>query len=74
MPVRCKLKEVMEKQNVTQSMLSQVTGIGQSRISLWCRNENMSIQFHNIDKLMFSLELTSIDELLEYTEDEEYGG
>lgn len=65
MQVKVKLKEVLEKRNMTQGELSKLTGISQAQISLFSLNQKNTINKTHLVKIAEALGITEIGELVE---------
>lgn len=63
--VKLKLHIVMKNKGITQTKLSQLTGIRQATISDMCRNARQEISFPVIEKIAHALEITDLSELIQ---------
>ncbi|MEL6163323.1 MAG: helix-turn-helix transcriptional regulator [Cyanobacteria bacterium J06628_3] len=63
--VICKLKELMEAKNITQTELSERTGLASTTIGRLYRNHASRVDFETLEKLIAFFELSTISDLLE---------
>lgn len=70
MLVRTKLKEIMKERNITQTQLSEMSGIRQGAISEMVRDIKDTINKRHLAKIMAALEITDFNEILERVDDE----
>ncbi|APQ62175.1 DNA-binding protein [Paenibacillus polymyxa] len=61
----------MKEKGITQTKLSQLTGIRQATISDICRNARQEISFPVIEKIAQALEINDISILMQFEETEE---
>ena len=66
MKVVIKLKEVLEKQNMTQKELAQLTGMREASISELARSSKTGVNKEQLGKIATALHITDIRELLDF--------
>lgn len=59
-----KLREVLNKENMTQMQLSELAGVRQAAISAMCRNKNEIINIKHLERIANALNIEDINELL----------
>ncbi|MCL2681733.1 MAG: helix-turn-helix transcriptional regulator [Streptococcaceae bacterium] len=64
--VQLKLKQILDKRNITQLQLSELSGVRQSTISDIVRGSRTVINFEHLSKISKALELKSIDEIIDF--------
>lgn len=64
--MRIKLKEVMDERSITQSKLSEMTGIRQAAISEMVNNRRDTINKAHLETIRKALEITEFDDILEW--------
>ena len=67
--LRCNLQEVLDEKKITQTELSEMTGIAQGSISKLCANKKSRLGFDTILKICEALDINDLDELFSIIED-----
>lgn len=70
----CNLKMFMDKHNMTQSKLADLTGISRPTIIQLIRNENQNIKYDNIDKICDTFDIGLNDLLVRSSVNIEFKG
>lgn len=68
--IQLKIKELLEKKDVTMYWLSKQTGISPNNVSNLYSNKTKSITFETLEKIYTALDCKSFDEILEYIQKE----
>jgi putative transcriptional regulator len=66
MKLRVKLAEVLHSRDLTQKQLAEMTGIRTAAISELYNNQRTSINKEHIEKIAQALNITDINELIEF--------
>lgn len=69
--IRLKLDKLLFEKRMNPNQLSKLTGIRYATILDMVENKSKAWSPANLDKVYKVLELTSVDDLIEYVEDEE---
>ena len=69
---RIKLKEVLEKADMTQSELAELTGLRRATISEMAQNSRTVMNKTHLGKIMDALDLKDINEILELNIEETF--
>ena len=69
---KLKIKEAVESRNITQKELAEMTGIREATISEMAQNARTVINKVHLGKIMDALDITKLDEILEFTVEEEF--
>jgi DNA-binding Xre family transcriptional regulator len=73
--LRLKIDKILEKRtDITMYKLHMLTGIRPNTISDLVNNRAKQWSPDNLEKIYKALELSSVDDLIEYVEDEEHKG
>lgn len=62
--IRIRLNEVMQERGLTQTKLSEMTGVRQAAISEMSRNIREQVNLKTLEKIADKLEIDDISELL----------
>lgn len=65
MKIRVKLRDVLQKRNITQKALAEETGLRQCTISVICNDKQTTVNKEQMGKIATALGITDIRELLE---------
>lgn len=69
--IKIRLKEIIEKRNITLTEIHQATGISKNTLSLIANGTSKGIQFDTLDKLLSVLNV-GVSELIEHQDDYSY--
>lgn len=69
--IKIKLKEIIEKRNITLTEIHQATGISKNTLSIIANGTSKGIQFDTLDKLLSFLNV-GVSELIEHQNDYSY--
>lgn len=69
--LRLKLNELMEQKRWNARQLSEATGIRWNTIDDMAKNKSKAWSPDNLTKIMETLEITDINELIEYAKEQE---
>lgn len=66
--VKLRVKELIEEHNITQKVLSQLSGIRESTISDIVRGTRTVINFEHLSKIAEALKVKNISEIIDFEE------
>lgn len=64
--IRIKLAEILKERGMTQSKLSEISGVRPASISAMVRNNTAMLSLDLLAKIMKALEIEDISDILEY--------
>lgn len=68
--IRFKIKELLVEKHMTQTELSNISGVRGAAISNMANNKYKRVELSHVLRLMRALELDSFDQILEIVEDD----
>lgn len=66
MHLHIKLKEIMEERNITQTELSAMSNVTQSKISNLCNNKMKELNIGILERIATALEIEDISMLMQF--------
>lgn len=64
--IELRLSEILTERNMTQSKLSELSGVRPATISAMCRNNTAMLSLDLLAKIMYALDISDVGELVVY--------